>query len=203
MTRPPFNPTWHEQRFKRYGAHDWVAQAQAERDWRRAVADRFRSYPHLPLPHGALQHPDRVRVHTVFHACRREAALAICRGGFAQLASLDPGFYGQVLYFTFELEYAVQQYGVGEGMQDADGCVTVLVCNVVVSGLYPVIEHPDMRGRPQVPKYDAHGVVVEAGPCTPCPLGRWGQAGVRTYSELVLFEDAAILPRFVLAVRPA
>jgi hypothetical protein len=52
-----------------------------------------------------------------------------------------------------------------------------------------------------VPKYDAHGVVVEGGPCTPCAHARWGAAGVRTYSELVLFEDAAVLPRFILSVR--
>jgi hypothetical protein len=50
----------------------------------------------------------------------------------------------------------------------------------------------------QVPRYDAHAVVVEQGPCTPIPPVRWG--AVQTYTEIVLFESAAVLPRFILAV---
>jgi hypothetical protein len=212
-TRPPFNATWHERRFKRYGENDWVQQTAETAAWRQAVAGHFRAYPQLPLP-PSMEHPERVRVHTVFHACRREAAMEICKGGFAKLASLDEGYYGLGLYFSFDLKYVVEQYGLGGGdpdksMADEDGNVTVIVCNVVVGNLYPVVEHPapaqsaagSLKGKAQVPKYDAHGVVVEGGPCTPCAHARWGAAGVRTYSELVLFEDAAVLPRFVLSVR--
>ena len=51
----------------------------------------------------------------------------------------------------------------------------------------------------QVPKYDAHVVYVTARPSCPCPPALWrGPAPV--YSELVLFENASILPRFVLSL---
>ncbi len=55
--------------------------------------------------------------------------------------------------------------------------------------------HP-ARSLAQVPRYDTHCVFVEDGPCTPCPPERWD--AVTTYSELVFFENAAVLPRFVL-----
>ena len=87
---------------------------------------------------------------------------------------------------------------------NADGNVTVLVCNVVVGNLYPVIEDPDgatsLKGKPGVPKYDAHGVLVREGPCKPCPPAQWG-AGPRMFSELVVFDSASILPRCILGVR--
>ena len=89
-----------------------------------------------------------------------------------ELASLDAGWYSQGLYFTFELEYAVDQYG----QPDDDGHIAVLVCNVVVGNMYPVIESPhsgepaSLKGKPPVPKYDAHGVFVKEGLCEPRPL---------------------------------
>jgi hypothetical protein len=50
-----------------------------------------------------------------------------------------------------------------------------------------------------VPKYDAHVVYVTAPPSAPCPPEQWsGQAPV--YSEVVVFENAAILPRFILSL---
>ncbi len=50
----------------------------------------------------------------------------------------------------------------------------------------------------QVPKYDAHVVYVTSPPSAPCPPERWEVATV--YSELVVFENAAILPRFILSL---
>ncbi len=56
----------------------------------------------------------------------------------------------------------------------------------------------DWGGGVQVPKYDAHVVYVTAPPSAPCPPERWEAATV--YSELVVFENAAILPRFILSL---
>ena len=55
-----------------------------------------------------------------------------------------------------------------------------------------------VRACGQVPKYDAHVVYVTAPPSTPCPPEEWEAAKV--YLELVLFENAAILPRFILSL---
>jgi hypothetical protein len=50
-----------------------------------------------------------------------------------------------------------------------------------------------------VPKYDAHVAYVTAPPSAPCPPDRWaGPAAV--YSEVVVFETAGILPRFILSL---
>ncbi len=47
-----------------------------------------------------------------------------------------------------------------------------------------------------MPKYDAHvAYVAGKAPCTP---ERWETTTV--HSELVLFENAAILPRFILSL---
>ena len=207
----PFMPTWHDKNFCRYGPHDPVTQTAEQVEWRQKVKQRFAQYPSLDLSQldasslgGASL--AGARVHTVFHVCNDETtALQICKTGFAKLASLDAGFFSMGLYFSFELDYIVPQYGIGEGKVDADGCVTVLVCNVVVGNLYPVIENPhgpkeqSLKGKAQVPKYDAHAVVVAQDSCLPCPHSQWNAK--TTFSELVLFEDAAILPRFVLTLR--
>ena len=120
----------------------------------------------------------------------------------------SPGpHFCQGYYFSFDLEYVVRKYGT----PDAHGRVAVLVCNVVVGNLYPVIEVPaseggdadaSLDGKPPVPKHDAHGVMVDYGAgCLPCPHARWAD-GRTIYSELVLFERSAILPRCVIAVQP-
>jgi hypothetical protein len=51
----------------------------------------------------------------------------------------------------------------------------------------------------QVPRYDAHVAYVTAPPSAPCLPEQWpGPAPV--YSEVVVFENAAILPRFILSL---
>lgn len=132
----PFQAQWDRERFWRYGPHDEVAQSAAEREWRRRVAARFGAQPGRA---DALC--PWARVVTAFHACRsEEVALAICGGGFAALATLDAGFFGQGLYFSTDLAYAAGVYG--RQMRDeeraagrGDGLVTVLVCDIAVTPL--------------------------------------------------------------------
>ncbi len=52
-----------------------------------------------------------------------------------------------------------------------------------------------------MPKYDAHLIYVakETKFHVPCPPDRWDGL-VPVYSELVVFESAAVLPRFVLSL---
>jgi hypothetical protein len=130
----PFQAQWDGARFQRYGPHDVLSQSAEEQEWRRRVAERFDAQP---------SRTDELcpwaRVVTVFHACRsEEVALAICAGGFAALATLDPGFYGQGLYFSADAAYAAGVYG--RQMRDeeraagrGDGLVTVLVCDLAVT----------------------------------------------------------------------
>ena len=60
----------------------------------------------------------------------------------------------------------------------------------------------DPGRRRQVPKYDAHVAYVTAPSSALCPPERWaGPAAV--YSEVVVFETAGILPRFILSLGDA
>ena len=149
----PFQARWDQPDFRRRGLHrDQTAEELA---WRLRVAQRFAADPWRSSPLCPW-----ARVYTLFHACRSlEIALAICRGGFASLAMLDAGFYGQGIYLTGQLAYAAGVYG--RQMRDeeraagrGDGRITVLVCDVVVGNAYPVIEHPEgplsLMGCPQV-----------------------------------------------------
>lgn len=206
----PFKATWHERPFQRYGPQDQVEQTAEEVKRREKVRERFTVYSNrmqevLPLLSN-LPSLRWVELHTVFHGCKDvETAKKICSSGFAQLASLDPGFYGQGLYFTFDLSYAVKY----AKLANSAGPPCILVCDVVFGNLYPVIEDPDsprqpdadtlgrvpsLLGQPMVPKYDAHGAVVhrESGR----PSGAPGSV-----TELVLFESSAILPRCILSLQ--
>ena len=147
----PFRPEWHMERFTRYGQHDVLVQSAVQLAWRRRVAERFAAQPARLQRHSLCPW---ARVLTVFHACWSfEVAATICRSGFAALSTRDPGFYGQGLYFTGDLDYAAGVYG--RSMRDESGRVTVLVCDVAVGNAYPVIELPDgadsLKGRPQAP----------------------------------------------------
>ena len=53
------------------------------------------------------------------------------------MSATDPGYFGQGMYFTFELDYAAQF-----GDPDAQGDIIILVCNVVVFKMHPVLEVP-------------------------------------------------------------
>jgi hypothetical protein len=197
----PFRPTWHQPRFQRLGVT--VDQGTGDIDWRQSTFDRFRAYPSLNAklpPSVALP---GVTVYTVFHAAPSfDAARSICQVGFVHGYSFGGNWFGQGSYFSFELDYVVDQYG----RADAEGNIAVLVCNVVVGNLYPVIELPhsgkakSLKGKPAVPKYDAHGVFVQEGVCLPHPPAQW-DVGSRTFSELVVFEGASILPRCVIGLK--
>ena len=148
-------------------------------------------------------------MYTAFHCPTGgwDVARSICTTGFAQLSTTDSGYFSQGYYFSFDLDYAVRKYG----QPDANGLVAVIVCNVVVGNMYPVIEVPEsqgggaadsLEGKPPVPKYDAHGVLVNfSNGCLPCPHSLWTD-GRTMYSELVVFDTASILPRCVIEVRP-
>jgi hypothetical protein len=105
-TGNPFRRTWHHPSFERFGAT--VVQSQEEIEWREAVIRRL-AEAYRPVLASDPRCP-WVRVYTAFHACRdMEVATRICETGAAVLASRDAGFYAQGLYFTLDLDYAVEQ----------------------------------------------------------------------------------------------
>jgi hypothetical protein len=161
-----------------------------------------------------------VRVVLGFHAFGGGDTVmnSILQGGFAALSKLDAGFYGQGLYFTTDLLYALGHYG--PIYQDTDGMVSVLVCALAMGQPYPVIEPPydveegsdgwylpTLRGQPVVPPHDCHVVFVDGTQDAPKPAETGGrdweelEGAGRLYSEVVMHEKSQVLPLAVLRVR--
>jgi hypothetical protein len=104
----PFRRTWHLPSFDRFGVT--LSQSQDEIRWREAVSQRL-TQAYRPVLASDPRCP-WASVYTAFHACRdAEVATKICETGAAVLASRDAGFYAQGLYFTLDLDYAVEQVG--------------------------------------------------------------------------------------------
>jgi len=198
---PVFEPVWHLREFDRFH-NDHVSQSEGDVDWRKWVKRQLDERPAIFESKSGC-----VRVVVAYHACRSlETARNICKSGFALLTTRDAGFYGKGIYFAGELAYAAGVYG--RTMLDPRGLATVLVCEVAVSSAYPVIEHPltdeaapgvgSLQGRPSVPRHDAHWACVEVettGKSRPRMQGSLG------FTELVVFEDAAVRVRAIVQVK--
>lgn len=192
----PFHPCWRDEVLPKFGKVH--VQTPADVAWRSAVVDRVLA----ECPNWARGVLENVRVVVGFHAVKSAAvADQILRTGFAALAKLDPGYFGQGLYFTPDFEYAKNVYA-----GDA-GCV--ILCALCFGNPFPVIEHPSspesMLGRPCMPRYDAHVAVVKREPgkgkaCfVPAPPSSYEEeeaSGV--FSEIVLFDRGQILPLAVV-----
>ena len=159
-----------------------------------------------------------VRVWIAFHAPPSEdVARQIVINQFIRLQRLDAGYYAQGFYFTFDSQYALEEYG----QPDADGWVALVVCAVVVGNFLPIVERPWNRDRPKTDanknpngylgkaidgRADAHVVRVATDPAVtgdgdplPCPPDRWG--AVPTNTEIVVKDEAQLLPLGYLMVR--
>jgi len=186
----PFKPNWMQPELQR--SSGVVLQQTAEQiEWRKNILDQTSRIENLCA--GKFHFPN-TQLRLMFHATSsKDIALKICSTGFASLATTDAGYYGQGIYFTPNLDYATSCYGEN-----------VLVCAVLTGNSYPVIESPDepndLLGKPVVPKYDSHIVVVDKlqNSQKPLPPGKWGSNMEHAWVELVVFETSHILPLFLL-----
>ena len=127
----------------------------------------------------------------------RVVADKILKSGFADLAVLDPGYFGQGTYFSLELPYVLSHYA----KPDSEGCQHVLVCAILWGNAYPVIEMPakdieeTLYAKPCAPSHDAHVVCVDGTEESPTPLhfAKWTKCA-KLYSEIVIFDKSQILP---------
>jgi streptogramin lyase len=100
-------------------------------------------------------------------------------GNFSVFSVLDAGYYGQGIYVTTDIDYAVTAYGRGKDGQIQDE-LHVVFCFVVIGNSCPVIECPfvggqgrtaGLFGQPITPKSDSHLVVVASDPVGNASLG--------------------------------
>lgn len=128
----------------------WKSKPNSDwREWiKKGMIDFTNQFPHN-------QNSD-LKIIPLFHGAKSEdVAWKICDNGFANLSSLDDGWYGKGIYFTSNLRYAVY-YAQTYGTPNSNGEYSILLSYVLLGNTYPVIESPlssspdSMKGKPCV-----------------------------------------------------
>lgn len=122
----------------------------------------------------------------VVQATTVNAANRIAKNGFGVVSTLDPGWYGQGIYFTSKVQYAREYTKEG----------AYLISLVIPGKSFPVAEIPklsdpeSLMGKPCKPSYDSHFTQVDdkGFPETRENLNS------ETFDELVIFEPSQALP---------
>ncbi|CAF0987108.1 unnamed protein product [Didymodactylos carnosus] len=152
-----------------------------------------------------VTHNRQVKMCRVWHGCSRQTLQYLLSDGFATLGALDEGWYGKAMYFTSSAKYATRYSG-------RHGCL--LLCYVLILNPFPVVASDaphyvapsEFRfyGRGNYKNYQCHYIPVS-------PLGhelmldyrppRTGGCDDALYDELAVFQEAAILPQFVVHLK--
>jgi len=123
----------------------------------------------------------------VAQGTKENSARRIAKNGFGTVAKLDPGWYGQGIYFSTRMRYAKPF-----AREALDGNLTFVVGLAIPGNSFPVTVK-SLRGQSCRKGYQSHYVVV--GP-TGNPLQTPPTA--TSDDELVVFEPAQVLPLFLV-----
>jgi len=126
---------------------------------------------------------EKVSVIPVVHETSEQAVNAICSGGFATVASLDPGWYGQGIYVTSSIKYAASY--------SAQAVKVIVIGYAIPGNTYPVTCL--MTGTPIKPGYQSHYCLVKSNGQ---PYSN--ELGDTFFDELVLAQDVQILPKYIV-----
>ena len=149
-----------------------------------------------------------------FHGTRVEALPSVV-AGLVAMQSMDAGFFGAGVYTTPSLEYAAR-YAAGRfddpttaspRTPRADGCVPVVLVCVAVGVAFPVTPqrdygrradgHSDLFGSKLRAGFDAHVAAVSEASRFEAVQRKQMQ-----YLELVIDQEAQVLPLAIVWVRP-
>lgn len=160
-------------------------------EWRQKVDELFKQ---MAKPYTDPDYPN-VNLLPLWHGTRSDILDSILRSGFANLATTDAGFFGKGLYSTFEAEYAYRVYSQG----------TLLLNWVAIYSAYPTIDGDmgKLTGKANYQNYDAHFVPVVPKTSNPNESTYFPAKPQQkhTYTEVVVFESAACLPRYVVELQ--
>jgi hypothetical protein len=166
---------------------------------RKKVLDRLQSLTQK------VHHNRTVPVVRVWHGCSRTTVSKLLSNGFAALSKMDRGWFGTGMYFTSSAEYAAKY-------TSSNGCL--IMCYVLLLNPFPVISDDAptgisssnfrFYGRGNYSNYQCHYIPV-------APIGEdtyWDfrppRGGVQDapYDELVVFQQADILPQVIVHLKP-
>ncbi len=146
-------------------------------------------------PYTDPDYPD-VKIIPAWHGTKPEILDSIFRIGYSNLAFTDAGFFGKGLYSAYEAEYSHRAYSKGALILNWVACFSAL----------PVIDG-DMSmltGHGNYGNYDAHFVpVAPLNPNDPNEVNYFPCKAqqTHTYTEIVVFETAACLPRYLVELQ--
>lgn len=181
-----------------------LVEDQEKIAWRTKVHQQFID---LARPYQDSDYP-AVNLLPMWHGTKAEVVDSICRTGYAALATTDCGFFGRGIYGAYEAEYSYRVYAKKTG---------ALILNWTATfSAYPVIDG-DMKKFVMInsegkevsignySNYDAHFAPVV--PANPLNLNETiyyptKPNQLHIYTELVVFQKAACLPRYLVQLQP-
>ena len=122
----------------------------------------------------------------------------IAKNGFGIVATTDPGWYGQGIYFTTKKKY-VEKYA----QKTPSGRIYVISL-VIPGNSYPVTEHPldptnSFKGKAPKAGYQSHYVIVEPdAEGNGFPFQGDLQSNSPNFNELVIFDGLQALPLYLI-----
>eukprot|EP01127_Copromyxa_protea_P015391 TRINITY_DN4423_c0_g1_i5.p1 TRINITY_DN4423_c0_g1~~TRINITY_DN4423_c0_g1_i5.p1 ORF type:complete len:215 (+),score=42.04 TRINITY_DN4423_c0_g1_i5:38-682(+) len=124
------------------------------------------------------------------HGTDFHIAWKICATGFANLSSLDDGFFGKGIYFTTYALYALPYFAKKERP-------AIIISFILPGNPFPVVENPNLKGSKVgtaiVSGYNSHYVkTLASGYPPPAPQ----ENGL--FDEIVVPQEAQIMPVFLL-----
>jgi hypothetical protein len=128
----------------------------------------------------------------VVHGTSKEIAMKICQAGFANLSSLDDGYYGKGIYFSTSAMYCIPYFLKRKNP-------ALLICFLTPGNPYPVIEqvraYNSLLGKALKSKYHSHFVAVnKEGMVVP----EEDIGNVRVYDEIVIPQENQVVPAYLL-----
>ena len=165
--------------------------------WRQKVYACFEA---MARPYQDSDYP-AVKLLPMWHGTKLEVLDSLFKTGYANLATTDSGFLGKGIYFAQEAEYSYRVYGQGG----------VLLFNIVSCfSVYPIIDGDMQRlgledSKANYGNYDGHfAPVISNNPLNFNSVNYYPTKPHQKadYHELVLFQSAQCLPRYIVTLRP-
>jgi len=125
------------------------------------------------------------------HGTGLKIANKISLTGFASLASLDAGYFGQGIYFTTSIPYALPYARLQEDP-------AIIISYIIPGNIYPVVEHHkeenSLLGSPiKAPGYNSHYVITSQDGYVAKTVGE-----IPVFDEIVIDQEAQVTPAFIL-----
>jgi len=170
-------------------------QDDSELKLREDVMDKFTK---LANSYDYNQQRQGTKMMPVVHGTNFKVARSICCTGFANLSSVDDGYYGKGIYFTSSAMYAYTYYSNSPEP-------VLIVCWILTGNVYPVIEahnNPDpaknLLAKPLVSGYNSHYIVTNPDGSVRNDI----KANTLASDEFVVPQENQICPVYLVKLKP-